>query len=140
MFALVTALTTALLVGLCVLLHFEVLNLLGNVLPQPRHHRGVLVVNVLGLLLAHVVEICIFGVGIYLLVIEFGIGEIIGMNDGLFDCIYFSAMVYTTVGFGDLVPEGPLRLLAGTEALTGLALITWSASFTFLLMERVWRR
>jgi len=138
--SLVTALATGLLVGLCVLLHVEALNFLSNVLPRPRQHRWVLVVNVLGLLLAHVIEIWIFGLGIYLLVVVLGLGEISGMTDGLFDCVYFSAMVYTTVGFGDLVPEGPLRLLAGTEALTGLALITWSASFTFLLMERVWRR
>ncbi len=49
-------------------------------------------------------------------------------------------MVYTTVGFGDLVPAGALRMVSSTEALSGLALITWSASFTFLQMQRIWRK
>lgn len=56
-----------------------------------------------------------------------------------FDFVYYSAMVYTTVGFGDLIPAGPIRMMTGTEALAGLALITWSASFTYLQMQRVWR-
>lgn len=54
--------------------------------------------------------------------------------------MYFSAITYTTVGFGDFVPTGPVRFLAGTEALTGFLLITWSASFTFLEMRRYWGR
>ena len=48
-------------------------------------------------------------------------------------------MVYTTVGFGDLVPDGPIRMIASTEALVGLAMITWSASFSYLQMQRIWR-
>jgi hypothetical protein len=57
----------------------------------------------------------------------------------LFDAVYLSSMSYTTVGFGDVVPAGPIRLLAGTEALLGLVMIGWSASFTYLEMERYWR-
>ena len=49
-------------------------------------------------------------------------------------------MSYTTVGFGDVSPVGSIRLLAGTCALTGFVMITWSASFLFLEMERFWRR
>jgi hypothetical protein len=56
----------------------------------------------------------------------------------VFDAIYFSASVFTTLGFGDLSPVGPIRFVAGTEALTGLVLIGWSASFTYLEMQRYW--
>jgi len=49
------------------------------------------------------------------------------------------AAVYTTVGFGDITPEGPMRILVCIEALAGLVLITWSASFTFLVMQGYWR-
>jgi hypothetical protein len=42
------------------------------------------------------------------------------------------------VGFGDLVPHGAIRFMTGMEALTGLVMITWSASFTFLEMQRDW--
>jgi hypothetical protein len=33
-----------------------------------------------------------------------------------------------------------VRFLAGMEALSGFVLITWSASFTFLEMQRYWDR
>ena len=39
---------------------------------------------------------------------------------------------------GDQVPTGSLRLICGAEALTGLAMITWSASFMFVEMQRYW--
>jgi hypothetical protein len=48
-------------------------------------------------------------------------------------------MTFTTVGAGAVHLSGPIRFLNGTEALTGLVLITWSASFTFLEMTRFWR-
>ncbi len=42
------------------------------------------------------------------------------------------------MGFDAANPSGAIRLLAGTEALTGLVLIAWSASFTYLEMARHW--
>ena len=56
----------------------------------------------------------------------------------LFDAFYLSATTFTTLGFGDLTPMGAVRVLSGCEALTGLLLITWSASFTYLEMARLW--
>ncbi|MFT5173541.1 MAG: hypothetical protein ACI8W7_001718 [Gammaproteobacteria bacterium] len=56
----------------------------------------------------------------------------------LYDHVNYSAAVYTTVGFGDIVPIGTFKLLTGTEALVGLGLITWSASFTFFEMQAAW--
>lgn len=52
--------------------------------------------------------------------------------------LYFSAETYTSLGYGDIVPHGALRLLAGTETLTGLLMIGWSASHAFVVMERFW--
>ena len=41
---------------------------------------------------------------------------------GLFDCVYFSGTTFTTLGFGDLTPIGPVgRFLAVTEAGLGFA-------------------
>lgn len=45
---------------------------------------------------------------------------------------------YTTLGTGDIEPHGDLRYLTGLESLTGLVLITWSASFLYLEMTRYW--
>ena len=53
--------------------------------------------------------------------------------------MYFSASIYTTLGLGDFVPSGSIRFLVGMQALVGFTLISWSAAFTFLEMERFWR-
>jgi hypothetical protein len=55
------------------------------------------------------------------------------------DFVYFSSITYTTVGHGELIPVGPIRFIAAMEALLGLILITWSASFTYLEMQRLWQ-
>lgn len=44
----------------------------------------------------------------------------------------------TSFGFGDHFPTAHARLLAGIAALNGPLLIGWSASFTYLAMERYW--
>jgi hypothetical protein len=37
---------------------------------------------------------------------------------GFLDAVYTATMSYTTVGFGDVVPVGAIRFLAGTCALS----------------------
>jgi hypothetical protein len=36
------------------------------------------------------------------------------------------------------VPGGPLRLMTAVEALHGLLMIGWTASFAYVAMERFW--
>jgi hypothetical protein len=60
-------------------------------------------------------------------------------TDSFMDCIYFSLTSYTSLGFGDIAPTGWIRFLAGMEALTGLVLIAWTASFMFLEMQKHWK-
>ena len=47
---------------------------------------------------------------------------------------------HTTIGFGDISPVGDIKYLTGLQALTGLVLITWTASFLFLEMQKYWKR
>jgi hypothetical protein len=54
------------------------------------------------------------------------------------DCVYFSFTTFTTLGFGDIAPMGDIRYLTGTESLTGLVLITWTASFLYVEMRKFW--
>ena len=35
------------------------------------------------------------------------------------DCVYYSFITYTTLGFGDVIPTGTLRFLTSLESLTG---------------------
>jgi hypothetical protein len=82
----------------------------------------------------------IFGFGIYFAVQVPGLGHLVGAEPLLLlDAVYASATTYSTLGYGDLVPRGALRFLFGTEALVGFLMITWSASFAYLEMQRFWR-
>ncbi|MGA8278778.1 MAG: potassium channel family protein [Rhodanobacteraceae bacterium] len=129
-------------VAACVILHYEGLNLLSRRFATAggRRRRRVLS-GIFAVLVLHVAEIWLFGVAFYLLLVEPGYGTVQGVAiASLLDHIYFSAITYTTVGYGDVFPVGPIRFLAGTEALTGFVMITWSASFTYLEMERFWGR
>jgi uncharacterized protein YjbI with pentapeptide repeats len=47
--------------------------------------------------------------------------------------LYFSAITFTTVGYGDLAPQGAFRLVAASEALMGIFL---SGLFLFCLSRR----
>jgi len=79
----------------------------------------------LGAMLAHVIEIWVFGVG-YCYLTEFDqLGSLVGdFAHTLGDCGCDSFVTYTTLGFGDLIPKGPIRFLTGMAALTGFLLIT----------------
>jgi hypothetical protein len=98
------------------------------------------VILIFVILVTHAAEIWLFAFAYYFLLQFQMFGSIEGTVEivSLIDYAYFSGMVYTTVGFGDLVPHGAIRFIAGMEALTGLVMITWSASFTFLEMQRDW--
>jgi len=127
-------------VAAAVLVHYGFLFRLSVYIPkmQIKHHYRI-VVGVFGALVAHVVEIWLFAAAYYFMHNRQGWGKLIGNIDGsLMDCAYFSFTVFSTVGFGDIVPTGDLRYLTGIEALTGLVLITWSASFLYFEMQRHW--
>jgi voltage-gated potassium channel Kch len=58
-----------------------------------------------------------------------------GMPD-LPSAYYFSAVTFTTTGYGDLVLPEAWRLVGGVEALTGIILCGWSAAFFFAVVSR----
>lgn len=125
---------------LAVLIHYECLVWLSQHMPKhlakPRFR---LVFGVLGALMAHSIEVWLFALAYYLM-LHFGDwGQFTGAFDGsIWDCVYFSYTSYTTLGYGDISPHGMLRYLAGVESLTGLVLITWTASFLYSQMQRHW--
>jgi uncharacterized protein YhhL (DUF1145 family) len=134
---------TALAVAAAVLVHYEGLSLLSRALAR-RHEsqrRRKVLYGIFGVMALHVLEIWLFGAAVWAVLHYPETGTVSGVHSvGLLDAVYLSAMTFTTVGFGDLAPVGPVRFLSGTTALTGFVLIAWSASFTYLEMERFWRR
>ena len=130
----------SLVVALAVGLHYEFLYQLTKHLPRLRiRHRFRIVVGVFAALIAHALEVWIFAVAYYAMHHSEAWGGLSGNFGGtLTDAAYFSFTTYTTLGFGDIEPTGHLRFLAGIESLTGLVLITWTASFLYLEMRRDW--
>ena len=116
---------------LCVAVHLGLLLLVyWAIAPRFRIlHRAAVGVVVLVAILGHLLEITLFGAGYALLApAEDGSG---------FDAWYHSAAAYTSLGDSQLGAAG-WRLMTAVEALTGLVLITWTASFTFVVTQRNW--
>lgn len=51
--------------------------------------------------------------------------------------LYFSAVTYTTTGYGDLVLPDEWRLVGAVEALTGILMCGWSTGFFFAVASRM---
>ena len=128
------------LLVLTTLIHYEVLRGLRLALAQVQiRPRAKLIVVIITAFLAHVVEIALYALASYCLVRFAGLGTLGDSARFGFDVsLYFSAETYTSLGYGDVVPGGDLRLVAGAEALNGLLLIGWSASYAYIAMERFW--
>lgn len=136
----VVGVTTAIVVA-CVVLHYEALSWLTKLLKRvhlPARSRILLLI--FSILLVHIAEIWVFGLGYFGLIQDATRGAFVAMHPiGLFDSVYFSAVCFTTLRLGDVVPVGAIRFMAGTQAVCGFVLITWSGSFTFVEMQRFWK-
>ena len=139
---LATFMLTLSIVALCVVVHYELLNRLGTFIDsQGVRPRQAVLFGVMLALAAHIIEIYIFAGGYYYVLQHPDIGTFTGdatMED-FWDCVYFSFVTYSTLGFGDIVPDGWVRFMVGTEAVTGLVQIAWTASFLYFQMELQWR-
>jgi hypothetical protein len=129
-----------LLLIMTTLIHYEMLRTLNSRLPRlaiPRRNK--LLVVIFGAFFAHAVEILLYALAIFVLVRVVDLGTLgttarISMSTAL----YFSAETYTSLGYGDFLPGGDLRMLCGAEALNGLLMIGWTVSYTYIAMERFW--
>jgi hypothetical protein len=131
---------SALIVAASILIHYETLRMATRrtagsaIRPRVRHW-----LMLVGAIVSHLVHIGLFGLGFVLIEFEFERGMLNGPHSGTWeDAFYFAITSYTTLGIGDLYPTGQARLLSGIAALTGLIMVTWTASLTYLHMERYW--
>ncbi len=139
----VASLISALLVSACFYVHYIALRLFAVTIPtlQSEVRRPMLLV-LAGVFAAHLVEVLLFAVAFYVMHWSSWLGALEGLGEGGADhfvnYFYFSITTFTTLGVGDIIPTGVVRIVAGIEALMGLMLIAWSASFSYLMMERLW--
>jgi Ion channel len=122
------------LMGVCVVIHAAGMSL---ALRKLRSHRPpalrfwtvtrLFVLVAVWIVLLHLAEIAVWA--------EFYLWR--GAMPDLASALYFSAVTYTTTGYGDLVlPEG-WRLLGGVHALTGILMCGWSTGFFFAIVNRL---
>ena len=135
-----TLLVAALAVFICVFIHLALLITLDRyafreLKPLKRYALGVIVfICILG----HLLEIGVFSFAIsFLQYLEHDFLHNAEFKFKHFQHFYYSASAYTSLG-GGTPPTIELQIFTAVEALTGLILITWTASFLFLMMQRFW--
>lgn len=122
------ALTTA--------LHYEGLKIIGR--PWSTGVRAHPVIAITALVALHLAEIGVYAFAYYWGTEILALGGLRGIHNASgITYFYFSAETYSTLGYGDLVPTGALRLLASAEPLNGLLLLAWSGAFLFQMANPV---
>ena len=127
------------MVLLTVIIHYEGLQVISRLqLRIALVGRPAIIGSITCLFALHTIEVWLYALA-YLAMAHFELGRFSGEFAGtLQDYVYFSATSYTSLGLGDVYPHGATRLVTGVEALNGLVLIGWSASYSYLVMERLW--
>ena len=138
---LIASILAVLLVILSTFTHYEVLRLLSATVPRVRIQPWArLLVVLFGTFFGHLLGISFYAAAYYYLKDHFSLGNFGGnFVDSFSSYLYFSAETYTTIGLGDIYPVGALGLITGVEALNGWLLIGWSASFTYIVMQKFWQ-
>ena len=113
---LLVILSCGLLVTLTTGLHYEVLRGLNFGLPLLSiPNRTKLFVVIIAAFFAHATEMALYGLALHVLDGHLGGGVLSGATSlSLGTAMFLSAETYTSLGFGDFTPAGPLRLLAGS--------------------------
>lgn len=135
-----TALIALLLIAATIAIHYEVLRVTSLRLTHLRiPPRMRIIIVLIAALASHLLHVLLYAITFLFLEDIGGFGTIDGdRGHSLEDAFYFSITSYTTLGIGDLVPTGELRVISGTEALNGLVMVGWTASMTYLYMEKFW--
>lgn len=123
-----------LLLALCVVIHAAGVSAALHRLPRPLHQwaslwwSSWLFVFLAGwIVVLHLLEITAWAV----------FYEWQGAIGDLTSALYFSAVTYTTTGYGDIVLPQEWRLVGGVEALTGILMCGWSTGFFFAVVVRL---
>lgn len=64
---------------------------------------------------------------------------LIGVIDDAETAFYFSAVTFTTLGYGDVVLEAPARILASFEAINGILIFGWSTALLVAFLSALIR-
>jgi hypothetical protein len=85
---------------------------------------------VLVMYLVAVVEVLVWGAAY----------RVLGAFEDMETAVYFSAVTFTTLGFGDVVLDGSRRILSSFEAVNGILMFGWSTAIVIAAVQRVYSR
>lgn len=98
---------------------------------RPAKRLGILISTALVLISLHIIEILAWALT-YRFVLP--VGELPDLESAF----YFSAVTFTTLGYGDITLSSDWRILSGLEAIDGILLIGWTTAFLFAVLQRTW--
>jgi hypothetical protein len=143
----VTGLIAVVLIAVTCLMMYEALRFSWRFMLASRYRHGRILYALGAAFAVHIASIWLYGFTYYFLATYTDLGDLVTIDAtpdslpfSLITCGYFSAATYTSLGFGDVIPSGHIRMISGAEALNGLLLIGWSVTFSFLAMEEFWER
>jgi len=89
---------------------------------------GVSCFFVVGFLVAHIIEIVLWAAAYRLA------GELRSFEEA----VYFSAVTFATIGYGDVTLSSEWRLASAIEGVNGILLFGWTTAFLYKVSELVW--
>lgn len=127
------------LISLSVLIFYDLMRFVWRWLRKHEHQpRTAAVVGIVSVFICHSAVVWMYGITYWVLVEYMEFGQLHGPFDNgrwLIDMIYFSVTTYSSLGFGDVYPTGPIRLIVGVEAINGLILIGWSVTYSYFAIQ-----
>jgi len=116
--------------------HHSSLGYLAGLAGRRRLSRRGAVAFVVALVGVHLVNIALYAVAYALGSGPLALGRLSGATGNVvLELFFFAAETYSTLGYGDVVPTGALRVLASVESLNGLLLLAWSGAFLYGVLE-----
>jgi hypothetical protein len=94
----------------------------------PLFRLGISCFFVVGFVVAHIVEIMLWAAAYRLA------GELRSFEEA----VYFSAVTFATIGYGDVTLSGEWRLASALEGVNGILLFGWTTAFFFKVSEFLW--
>lgn len=137
-FVIAAAIAGALIVLGTLVFNFILRGLVRYLRRHEHRHYINMPASMLAIFVCHTVAVWMYGIAFWLMGERFGFGALygeVGPRD-FFTYLYFSATTYSSLGFGEITPVGPMRFLTGVEAINGLILIGWSVTYTYFATER----
>ncbi|WP_226663450.1 potassium channel family protein [Microbulbifer aggregans] len=64
----------------------------------------------------------------------------LGAFSGAEPALYFSMVTYTTLGYGDIVLEGSLRLLSSFQAAIGIIMFGWTTAVVLAVVQSLYKK